>query len=467
MSYINEIRKLRSSKLSDDKIRKVMDVMSGSYRMSSLLEIIMEYYTLCEMITESLNPELEDAKEELAVINEVTGLLAEGKSIAEHADRLADTRRIITRKMDCVTAYVDCFLIYEYVLERLAPLYIMSENELKDTVNRFDKNEYTGELLKYIFSTNDNTEITERLCEVLECLPVRMSRKKYYSMLEKGLELYEDSDKASFDEYIYMIRMSAMLFEYDDPEGLFEDYRLFAEELKEAPYATLTEDHFRILTDKLSNVTVNLGNVSDVYMCLQKIVNMLYVYAVNEDAEAPEGYGEFADTGLVIVKKLHDVIMDDSLSNDMPESELTGLEGFMEELLDIRNALRPALEEFEFECMNRIEELGLSDMYKKLEASDRLFRGLFAELQAADTEMVTDEYWQERSKALMSDMEDLIKNSSRYVTRAIINNTFCKLPLPFRTSDDIRDYILNAFEHCGDNAELCACMQSMDSLIMM
>ena len=307
--------------------------------------------------------------------------------------------------------------------------------------------------------------VNERLHEVLECIPVRMSRKKYLGLVESGLDLYEESDKASFDEYVYMLRTGAMLYACSEDIDGFDGFRELIDEFMAVDYQNLDADYYNILSDKLYNATVTLGNMSDVYMCLQKLINMLYVYALN-DAATIEDDG-FRDICMGILGQLNDIAADETLGMVLPEEGLVKLEGYMEELYEEREVLVPIIEEMELEYDKKIGETGLSDCYKKLSMSGRLINGLFAVVEDSEYQEVTLEYKMAESERLLRELETLFRNSSRYVVRAVIALTMGKLPMPFASSDDVKDYILNSFEHCGDKAEIVSVKKNIDDMIMM
>ena len=465
MSHIKDIKKLRYSEDADMKLSKLGAAMSENYHNSALLEVVMEYFTLCEMITESLNPELDNASEELEVIHSAVKRIASGDNVTDCIDDFTRVRSLITRKMDNVTAYVDKLLVFEYILDRLAPWFDMSESELETEYKAFDAVTYTNELLQYIFSSKDNMVVNERLHEVIECIPVRMARKKYLGLVESGLDLYEESDKASFDEYVYMLRTGSMLYACSEDIDGFDGFSELIDEFMTVDYQNLDADYYHILIDKLDNATVTLGNMSDVYMCLQKLINMLYVYALN-DAAAVEDDG-FQSICMGILGQLKDIVNDETLGMMMPEEGLVKLEGYMEKLYEEREVLVPIIEEMELKYDKKIGEIGLSDCYKRLSMSGRLMNGLFAVVEESEYQEVTLEYKMAESERLLRELETLFKNSSRYVVRAVIALTMGKLPMPFASSDDVKDYILNSFEHCGDKAELVSVKAKIDDMIVM
>ncbi|MBE5937659.1 MAG: hypothetical protein E7265_06475 [Lachnospiraceae bacterium] len=464
----NNVKLISHCKDIKEKVTMFQKTMSCNYRKSSLLEIVMEYFTLCEMITENLNPELEEATEELEVIDKAISLLADNKSVLSVIDDFSAVRSIITDKMDNVTAYVDKLLVYEYVLSRRGMGLEMSEIEIDSELSGYDMTEFARDILQYIFAEADNMIVNERIHEIMECLPVRMSRKKYLALVKSGLSLYSDSDKASFDEYVYMLRTSSMLYACGNKACDFSEIDKLCAELAEVDYKNLGKDYYLILRDKLDNATVKLGNLSDVYICLVKIINMLYVYAINETCEidsAERDDDKFNHICNTILAKLHEHINDESASGETPEQLLVNLEGYMEELYEERCKLVPMGEELGLVYGNIISELNMEEQFDKLEISKRLMDSYFADIKSAEYEEVSSEYVEEATDSIISEMEELFANSNKLIVKAIIALTMGKLPMPFTTSEDVKDYVVNALEHCTDKSELVYVKKCVDDII--
>lgn len=465
MSYISEVKKAKNNKDTDARIREVCRILAGNYRKSSLIDMVMEYYTLCEIITESLNPELDNAKEEIKVINEAVRLIADGEELADILDDIVNVRKQITDKMTFVTTYVDRYRVYSCVLEQYDIVYSMSDGELDEAIKDYERDVYVRQIIDYISEAENNMEILDRINDVMECIPVRMSRKKYLNMVEKGLSLYEDSDKAAFDEYVYMLRSSAMLYECTDRYGMFDEYEAVYNELKDADYEGLDKDYYMILKERLDNAVAGLHNLYDMYMCLQKLVNMLYIYAVNRDEDINQEYQEFYNNCYQVLRELNDMISDESSTQTMPEEGIVKLEGYMEELYEARNILSTVAEDIELTYSDRIASMELTKQYNNLLVSGRIFSSPFVDIVIPENELVTKEYFENEKTKLMSELEQLIRNSSRQVARVVISITFSKLPLPFRNTNDIYEYIENVLEHCSNKAELFIFKRDIDMII--
>ena len=167
-----------------------------------------------------------------------------------------------------------------------------------------------------------------------------------------------------------------------------------------------------------------------------------------------------------ILESLHNVIENDMLDVSEAMSELVNLEGYMENLYEERSALIPLVDEMDISYTSQIEELGLSDAYKRLEVSARLTGGLFAEARASEYEVVDEEYAAKVSNDLLADMESFIKSHNRLVVRAVMALTMGKLPVTFNSSDDVKDYIVNSLEHCSDKYEMAAVKSCIDDMLI-
>ena len=66
----------------------------------------------------------------------------------------------------------------------------------------------------------------------------------------------------------------------------------------------------------------------------------------------------------------------------------------------------------------------------------------------------------------MKEMQDVIKNNSRTVVRAIYAHVLSKLPVFFSNSNEVVDYIKGSLEQCGDRAELVAVYSLFNDIIM-
>ena len=87
--------------------------LSSNYKMSSLLEMVIEYYMLSEADTGLVS------EEETGLVTDAFKAIESKKSVSSFLDKLENCREEITEKMQVLTAYVDRLLVFEYVINRI------------------------------------------------------------------------------------------------------------------------------------------------------------------------------------------------------------------------------------------------------------------------------------------------------------------------------------------------------------
>ncbi len=454
------IKDIQAGKDINSNLPKYAQELSANYRNSAMLDIVMEYTMLYETWVEGQNSELEATQSECEVIHRAISNISKGQSVSDMLTDFENVRKQITEKMQVVTAYVDRFLIYEYVLNRIEYRFAMNEDERKEELSTFNIDEYVRDLVQYIFETNDNVVVNDRVREIVEQLPVRMARSKYLDIIKKSLSLYKDADKYSLDGYVYMLRTSAMIYE---PEGMDRHFTWFGtllDELSEVDFAAIDSAHFMILQEKIYNASGRLQDISDIYMILQKLANMLYTVAINDGVDDSQC--------IAILGKLSEAFGED-FEEELDVTELLyPLEGSMEQFYEDRILLESILEEVMLGFAVDIYSMGIKDIYDNLEKSKVLFStSLFAEFDEQEEEPVTEEYLSEVTDALLGDLLEVIKCNKRPVIRAVMASTLGKVPVFFGNSEEVLDYIKNAFEQCSDEAELIASIKLLDDLMEM
>lgn len=447
---------------SEKNLYDYATTLSGNYKCSSLIEIVMEYMTLYEMWAENLNPYISVADDESRIVHEAVRKIAKGVSIHDMTDVFFKARDTIIKKMQVVTAYVDRFLIYEHVLNRIEFKYTLTETERKEELSAWNKEQYVGDLLKYIFEYEDNVVVNDRVHDILEQLPVRMARSKFLELVKNSIRLYKDSDKHSLDGYVYMLRTSAMIYEPEEMDIYFTEFKELLDELSVVDFTDIGEEYFIILQEKINNTSHKLQDISDVYMVFQKLINMLYSYAINEDCDYDEDEITICSD---VLMKLSDAF-DDDAEKEMDSSVLLGgLEGSMEKLYDEKLLLESILDDVMLSFGQIIDKENLKSVYDGLKLSQTLFStSLFAELGEIIEEPVTSEYLNEVSDILTEDLLEIIRKSKRPVIRAIMASTISKLPTFFSNSKEVMDYIQNAFSQCSDDVEFISSIRLLDEL---
>lgn len=441
--------------MADDKAGR----LSENYKAASLIDAAAEYFMFCEMGSETPFPEQSDAGSEIELVKECFKRIAENKNddISDMVGRLDNARKIIIEKMQVLTAYIDRFIVYEYVMNRIEARYIMPEQEIDELITGIDKERFVDDIVNYIFETDEPVEINDRIREIIGQLPVRMSRSKFLSYIKDSVKLYADSDRNSLDGYLYMIRTSAMIYEPEGMKKYFVGFQKVLDELGEADFVTMESDYFNILNDRLKVSTSEIHDIADLYMSLQRMINGLYVYVINFNTVLRDDLNDVFEACIDIIDAV-DRAFDEGIEPDS-ERLFERIEGVMEGLYDERLVLEAMLGK-------EIPEDNV--MYAALKKSEKLMStSIFAELyETENTEPVTPEYLEEAIGRLLEDLQGMIKKYSRHVVRAVYAILLSSIPVFFANSQELTDYIRHSMEQCGDKVELVACYSLLCDIIM-
>ena len=264
------VKKLHSNKevgdLLPEYLKQSMILHDGYTR----IKLMMEYYMFYEVVTEDINPYIAMAKEMITSLNETVGQAmsdtlddTQRKQLVDHI--LAMRTEVIDR-MQVLTGYVDCFVVYEYILNRIQ--YRFDEKEVlpEDTA-------FAQEVMNFIFGSNDNVTINDNLRVVLGQLPMRMTRSHYFDLIKNCISVYKGSEIESLEGFLYMFRTSAMLYKHPAQEQYFTEFAGVLQELMEADYEHMDRTLYELYAEKVRVSDSMLNDLSDLYMQIGQIIN--------------------------------------------------------------------------------------------------------------------------------------------------------------------------------------------------
>ena len=138
-------------------LEQAMDIHDSHAR----LKFMMEYYVFYEMISEGINPYIDSARDIADSLHQAVRVLTDpaGSTEAERKKQgeiLLNLRGQVTDRMQGLTAYVDRFVVYEYILNRMQYRFEDQEMIAQDSV-------FAQEVLNFIFSTKDNMAINDNI----------------------------------------------------------------------------------------------------------------------------------------------------------------------------------------------------------------------------------------------------------------------------------------------------------------
>lgn len=436
--------------------RFIKKQMTAAYQYS-YTRLALNYYTLYETLTDE--PELPGKGGAfLLTLNELIREYLDGGEVLSRLDLL---REEVTREVEILTAYTDCFQIYEYVLNRLERSYkTMPETGYNDDT-------FTDMLMAFITNTKESAVMNGRIRQIIGQLPVRLTKQKFYSLVLEGLSVYTGSPVKSLDDMMYTLKTESMV---SLPGGMAEGRRTLYETLKQfghMDYRSLSPETFSEAQAKLMDVSAQLNEEAECFVSLQELINDLYVLSLAKN-DAVIDVSEETLYRSIITGVLNNMTNKDGGEPEASCTELlTQMEGRQEAYYE-----RYLRSEFPQET----PELLADPDYVKACNVDLLLSGSsFMDLKKAAAECVyetggTQElvdrvYLEKTAGAYFSELDTVFSDTSRPVMRAVMAKVLSDLPVYFHSIDEIKAYIRGSLESCGDEAEKETCKELLEELM--
>lgn len=443
------------------------------------LKLMMEYYVFYEMVSEGINPYIESAKDTADSLHQVVSRLFSGEEplsaedYLELEETLSGLRQDVTEKMQVLTAYVDRFVVYEYILNRVQYRFEDQEVVPEDSV-------FAQEVLNFIFATKDNMTINDNIRAVLGQLPMRMTRSRYFDLIRDSISVYKGSDISSLEGYLYMFRTNAMLYQTPAMENYFTEFVPVLEELSQLDYEKIDGELYRIYAEKIRVNASKLNDISDLYMLLQQLINEAYsiVLAAPYKREAAE-----CKAANTVIRGINDLFLhresdvwkgagEQTFQNEEEKLYWLGehfpsIEGQQEQVYEAMNMADAILQETAEAQKEIIEQLNLKEAFSILDKLQQLSsNSAFAALEEqTQEEKVTVEQAEEAAKQLIGELKSAFQGQSRMVRRAIMANTLEKIPVFFTTPQEVADYVSQSLGLCEDEAEKYASKQLIQEMM--
>ncbi len=384
-------------------------------------------------------PDVEDNAAMRPFYEEFLSLLREYLEGRADSAGVLDLRRRILEETELLMAYSDAFTIIDYVITR---------EQLRftgDASDGPDEKAFVTQVTRYLTSAQNSVTMNQRIQDVIGQLPVRMTRRKYYSLVQDGLSVYLGSSREGLNQKLYELQICGMMNLSEEKRAKWPGIDAFLSELSRTSYRDLSVEQFQTLLSGLLNQTVWLNEALDDCQRVMEMANDLYVLCLTRDVAVKDAANEAASLAVLNLCAQADG------SCEIPDEKLIALEGLQETYYEkyLRLPSAPARQDGESEeaASARTVDILMST-------------SMFADLKGQpDLDVVTRADLDVALEAFVTVADRVFAKVTRPVTRAIMAKTLAALPVFFQSMEETLQYISTSLESCENWAEKDASMQ--------
>ena len=389
----------------------------------------------------------------------------------------------------------------------------------------YNEDLFIRRLFGYLTSPSEGTEkgskeahasiIMERLVDVMEQLPFRMTKKRFFSLVEDDFSVYENGEKRTFRELLDSLNMSIFLKDLPSAREAFPQVDGYIRELEEADLLNLDEKTFVSLKGCIDSSADYLNEMLDLMMSWQEIMNAALGYLDARMVSEKNGFvspdPETMAAGRKILGSLCEIrslipagsegrSSDETETTSFPKDvkdrqfaaddideavtklyeEFEPLEGIVENLTECEQFLSAHLEEFAVTYSTEIaEEDALSSMFGvfrilKLLQSNSDFvetasyrdaaEGLLPS-EARKVDSISPEEIREAFADYQKRMTELLESLPKPLRRYKMAKTLSLLRIIPRDFSEIKTYVTDSLSGCADEAEKIAVIEILNDMI--
>ena len=373
-------------------------------------------------------------------------------------------RKKNAERMQAVSAAIDSYKLAEFLMNRIEHRFI-GERELPADYSDL---EFSGEIMAWISQKKDEARGIA-VSEILEQLPVRMTKERFLEILIQRLGIYRASDTEAFSGILSQLVSAAALengdFSYAPLPALSEILNLFREKNPQ----DITEEEFRTARGRLGELSVQLNRDSERCSLRASVLNNLETLLLT--GEPDPGSPEYGSAHVILENSAR-------LMEKLPESDEQLLSDTMALCSDLEGHLEEAFEDytesisFAEDLCNRfaedIEKEGLSEAYGNL----LMIRDLRSEStypeersERKTPEPLSDDLFDRKVREMLSMLSDAFRESRRNYVRAVMGRILFVLPPVFRSAEEIENYIYAALTSCRNTEEKLGCIELCTKLM--
>ena len=464
---------IQADKDREDSILKYQQLLGTAFNDYSTIKLSMNLFTLYERIadlldTESPDEDMMQVRDEMEqYINTLSfslrNVFVDKKPDASLITDITSIRDKITADMKLLTFYVDAYEIYEYILNRKEPKF--RDEELTE----IDSAQLAETMFDFVFAEDDKLLINTRIQDMIAQLPVRMTKSHFFDIISNSLMIYRGGEKKSVDGFIESIRDAALL---DEPKGLSDRYASlyeFYKELRSVNYESIDKDTVSSLSDKISENADKISAICSDYMMMTEVINDILVVLYTEGLKDSSYLDDRYDTASTIISSIVTATDIYEASADFDEL-FVKLEGAQEDAYETLASLNANFDDL-YNTYYEMYEGDIQNAFDNLSKVDRLTStSLFMDIENSGLSVVVDEadeiYINEEKNSLVEDFKAHFEKLGKSERRSVMAKVMSLMPVFFNTKQEIKEYFEYALSSCSDLAEMTACKELIDDLII-
>lgn len=447
---------LIKGKKTSEYLPQYIDGLKSLYSRMAYIRLALNYYTFSEMYYE-MNKDLrkicEDETQSLQQL--IQSVVIDKQNNDDTEDFIEKLRKSIIAKVETITGYADKLQIYEHILNRV---------EFKFNPCDYDtdyyKTSFENDIIGYVIGDRDNAAINMRLSMVMGELPMRMSKNKFFDVLNDSFSIYKGSEKQSVDDFAYRVRTAGTIYQTPEDKS-FKKLSKTLNEFEMIDYEKINAEQFNLMRNKMDSVINVSSDYSDIFVSIMEIINDIYtIYLCENDADSK---------GLIdIIAYSHSVIEGMTEPDLYVAERFVQYEGLQEKIGLMISGPEAALSEITEINLRVIEQIGLLKDLKDLEKISLLQSGsafVAFDIDLEKKEEADEGYIRSITESLNKEFAELFNNNSRIYNRAVMSAVVSNLPAYFNNIKEFEEYVHVALSQCNDEAEQKACMTLINMLI--
>lgn len=468
------IKEINENKNLEMNLPAYANYLMNLYNKYASVEIAMNYYSFYEMIKDGgidhniLNVFAEEYNN---IVKDYVINISVDESRETAINKIDTLRNKVYKIVDALSTYADIFSRYEYVSNRCE--YLFKGEEISE---KYSDEDFTREIMQYIFSKEDNTVINSKISEIIAELPLRLTKSKFFELLSNGLSVYSKTDKATIDDFVYILKSSALLAIPDNIRE-YEELNSIYEMVKNIDYQNITKEQFDKLEDELRYAADFIEKETNIFMILQDLINKTYVkiiaapYISEDDKET-----ECCNKIIISINEEFNNSEYISLPDEVTDM-FVFLEGVPETLQSKINSVEYTLDTIKKDYLGIVKSIMADNIYQGLFIAQNLMTdSLFVSLSDAQVvfenrcEKDIDEFDAEKYVAEVRDemvllLTEFFKNNQKQVNRSVMALIISRLPVFFNNITEIQDYVFNSLSNCTNKAEKQAVIEIIKCII--